>query len=206
MQQDVHQETKEALLQALVQEPADEICSHWLLDRIPVIFNNDTRAYAAWRRQLAHMIQVDASEIRILGSAACGISFNPDKNFTYFNDKSDIDVAVVSEYYFNLSWRTLRSLRLRKLSGTMLYSVNDHIHRLIYWGTIATDKILSILPFAKEWRDALDAMRLSNYTNNRVIKIRIYKDYQSLRGYHVSNIGGLKNIQIQQSQEYVKIS
>src|SRR5690606_3802231 len=97
----------------------------------------------------------------LIGSAAVGLSLNPDKNFKEFNEESDIDVAVVSDHYFDISWHHLRNLgpRRHRLSTKEKLALQDHRERLIYWGTIATDKIIQILPFGASWMKSIDEMR-----------------------------------------------
>ena len=72
-------------------------------------------------------------------------------------------------------------------------SIRDHRERLVYWGTIATDKIIQILPFGKEWINAIDEMRKIDPTIDRDINFRIYKDFESLREYQSQGIGKLKD-------------
>lgn len=146
------------------------------------------------------MIKVDASEIIITGSASFGISLNPNKNYRFYNDDSDIDVAIISEYFFNTSWRYLRNLgtEMHTMPQATKQSVKDHVQKYIYWGTIATDKLLPYLPFGTQWSDALREMAKVEPTKNRTIKARIYKDFESLRAYQVNN---LKNLRIQELEK-----
>ncbi len=181
-------------MEALFKEPPELLASVWILDRVPHIFA-DLRSYAIWRSELARRIEVDPSSLFITGSAAFGISLNPYKNYKFFDDDSDIDVAVVSSHHFTLAWRTLRSLGSRRysLGRAAIASVNDHVSKYIYWGTIATDKILHILPFNEQWSKALDDMREIDPTKGRSVKIRIYNDLDSLRGYQANNLKNLKS-------------
>lgn len=184
-------------LQELINSPADLITSMWILNRIPYPFAGDAKRYELWRRKLSSLVDVDPSEIVIIGSGAFGISLNPNKNYRSFDDSSDIDVAIISEYYFNTSWRYLRSMgtEIYSMKPAAKQSVRDHVKKYIYWGTIATDKLLPYLPFGKKWLAALDEMSKEEPTKGRTIKARIYKDFESLRAYQVNNI---KNLQTQE--------
>lgn len=73
-------------------------------------------------------------------------------------------------------------------------SIEDHRKRLIYWGTIATDKILQILPFAQTWITALDEMKKIDPTKDREINLRIYRDFESLRAYQKTSLNKLKDL------------
>ena len=194
------EEIKEEFLEDLVSSPPDLVASVWILNRTPHPFNGDTRLYEGWRRELAKRIDVDSSEIIITGSSAFGISLNPYKNFRYFDNNSDIDVAVISEHYFTLSWRFLRNLGsgIHGLPQPAKQSVRDHVQKYIYWGTIATDKLLPYLPYGKKWLDALSYMSEIDPTLGRDGKVRIYKDFDSLRSYQVNN---LKNLRTQELEK-----
>lgn len=179
-----------------LQEKKDSyIVSKWILDKIPYIFKDDLEQYINWKELLSNKIKVDSRAICITGSANCGFSLNPQKNYRKFNDESDIDVAIISTHYFDISWHYLRNMGSERynLLPKQKASITDHVNRLIYWGTIATDKILPILPFGIEWSKALIDMSKENRTSGREIKVRIYKDYESLRAYHINNITKLRN-------------
>lgn len=185
---------RQQFLQALEQNPTDLLASVWILNRIPHPFGGDLIGYATWRHELARDLQVDPSALLITGSAAFGISLNPNKNYRAFDDQSDIDVAVVSDYHFTEGWRTLRNLgpRLHSLPPRSKQAVNDHVSRLIYWGTIATDRILALLPYGQQWQTALGRAAQRTPTLGRTINIRVYRDLDSLRAYQVNNLNSLK--------------
>lgn len=191
---------KRDFLEDLVTAPPDLVASVWILNRTPYPFGGDTRLYENWRRELAQRIEVDPSEVVITGSSAFGISLNPNKNYRKFDCKSDIDVAVISDYFFTSSWRYLRNLGsgIHGLPQPAKQSVRDHVQKYIYWGTIATDKLLPYLPFGKKWLEALDEMSKKPPTVGRDIKIRVYKDFDSLRSYQVNN---LKNLRAQELEK-----
>jgi len=192
------QETKQKFIADLLIHPVDLLASIWIIDRIPLIFNQDIKAYANWRRVLARGLGVDASALLITGSAAFGISLNPNKNYKFFDDRSDIDVAVVSDYHFMEGWRTLRNIGadLHRMPPRVKQSIEDHVKRYIYWGTIATDKLLHLLPYGTQWNKTLSEASQLEPTIGRTINVRVYKDLDSLRAYHVNNLNNLKTEEI----------
>lgn len=187
---------KEELTQEIIDYHPNYISSKWILERVPYIFNDDFEMYIDWKERLGNLIGVDGKAITFTGSSAVGISLNPEKNFKKFDDKSDIDVAIISSHYFDVSWHHLRNLgpKRHKLKWKEKEAIKDHRARLIYWGTIATDKIIQILPFGKKWMLAMDEMRKIEPTKDRDINFRIYKDFESLREYQSEGIGKLKDI------------
>jgi hypothetical protein len=142
---------------------------------------------------LGTLIGVDACNICLTGSSCVGISLNPRKGLATFHDHSDIDVAIVSDYYFDVSWRHLRTIRLGDaIDGAEREALKSHQTRYVYWGTIATDRILRVLPFAGEWTIAMSKMQAETPTEGRDINFRIYKDYDALRSYQQRGVEQLK--------------
>lgn len=187
---------KEEISQEIIDYHPNYISSKWVLERIPFIFDGDLEKYIDWKERLGSIIGVDGKAITFTGSAAVGVSLNPDKDFREFNERSDIDVAIISSHYFDISWHHLRNLgpKRHRLKRIEKASIKDHRERLIYWGTIATDKIIQILPFGKIWMSAIDEMRKIEPTEDRDINFRIYRDFESLREYQSDCIGKLKDI------------
>ncbi|MCR6639852.1 MAG: hypothetical protein NVV82_12955 [Sporocytophaga sp.] len=186
---------KEDLIQDILQKPVSTITSKWIIERVPLIFGDNLDDYISWKEKLSQLIQVDSKSIVIIGSSSVGYSLNPDKNFKEFDSDSDIDVAVISSHYFDASWHYLRNMgvKIHKLRPKEKNAVDDHRNRLIYWGTIATDKILQILPFGIEWTNAITEMKKTTPTIDRTINFRIYKDFEALRAYQNGCINKLKD-------------
>lgn len=191
---------REQFFDDLLNKPLSFVVSNWILDSTPHIFSTDPVECIMWKEKLSSLIGIDSRSIVISGSAGVGFSLNPNKNFREYYEKSDIDIAVISNHYFDISWHTLRNLGTKRhgLTEEQKESVRDHVNRLIYWGTIATDKILSILPFGKEWDEALTKMKGEPATQDREINVRIYKDFESLRAYNINNLNSLRYIVMEQ--------
>jgi hypothetical protein len=177
---------RSALKTDVLAEPADWCATKWVLEATPYIFSGvESSVLWRWKQDLASRLDVDPKNILVTGSAAVGISTNPSKGLKPFDAGSDIDVAVVSTYHFDVAWRALRSLGARELSLTseQKYAIQMHMRRLIYWGTIATDRVLPLLPFGQSWLHALTHIATVEPTLNRDVKARIYRDYASVRAY-----------------------
>ncbi|MEX2205424.1 MAG: hypothetical protein WEF50_04260 [Myxococcota bacterium] len=174
-------------------QPGDFVSAH-LFEPIPNLFAGDLALWITWKTQLAHQLEVDPYEIVLTGSSAVGFSLNPAKNFAAFHPESDVDVAVVSAHHFDLAWRYLRRTHPSWLSLPMeaQRALKAHRNNYVFAGTIATDRILALLPFAKPWQAALDAMAKVNPTIGREVNLRVYRDYDSLRSYQVTGIERLR--------------
>jgi hypothetical protein len=168
--------------------PEAFVASH-IFDRCPAVFQSRDD-FIKWKLDLARRLDVDAASITLVGSAAVGISLNPNKSFREFDQKSDVDVAVISQYHFQVAWRYLRAngKDRYKLSPRQKNAWDDHVQKLIFWGTIATDKLLPIFPFARAWAQAaLEASKVAAIAD-REVKFRIYADYEALRSYQVRSV------------------
>lgn len=185
---------KENFKEELLRIPPSKLFSKWILNRIPFIFNNDIELFINWKETLSHKISVDSQAILFTGSSCNGFSLSPWKYFKDYDEKSDIDIAIISEYFFDVCWFELRNLgtEYHKLTPKQKRSFEDHRTRLIYWGTIATDKLLPIFSFGKRWVIALEEMSKILPTEDKEINIRIYKNFESLREYYKD---GFKKLQ-----------
>jgi hypothetical protein len=170
--------------------PPDTFASTRIFEAVPHVFRDDLRAYVAWKTELGELIDVDPRALCITGSAGIGISLNPAKGLREFNDSSDVDVAVVSPFHFELGWRALRALGSRRLtiSSRQRQAIKDHKGHFIYLGTLATDRILELLPFGRTWLSALSHMAGVDPTAGREINARIYRDFDSLRTYQLDSV------------------
>lgn len=182
-------EFTESIREAIRAQSPDVVVAEHVLERVPHIFRNDWALYRSWRGQLASRVQVDPCDISIIGSACVGASLSPQKGVAAFSERSDVDVAVISPYHFDVAWRTLRAFALADArTPRERQAVINHRNNYIYWGCIAIDKILRIMPFAKEWAIASSHMRGVDPTAGRDVKFRIYRDFDSLRSYQTQSV------------------
>lgn len=186
---------KEILKKEIINYDPSFITSKWVIERIPYLFNNELEAYINWKEKLSSLIGVDSKSIVFTGSSAVGLSLSPDKNFKTFDENSDVDVAIISSYHFDVSWHFLRNFGTNRyrVSQKIKNSIDDHRTRLIYWGTIATDQIIQLLPFAQDWVTAINEMKKISPTIDKEINFRIYKDFEALRAYQNGSISKLKD-------------
>ena len=127
---------KDLVIEDLVRLNHSVFVSKWILERIPHIFGADQIRYNDWRRTLADGIRVDPCAIVLTGSSSVGISLNPDKDFKEFHGRSDIDVAVISSYHFEMAWRRLRNLgpEYFRLGPGARWSVDEHQEKIyLFW-------------------------------------------------------------------------
>lgn len=163
--------------------PTSSFITKWVLEHTPYIFCNNIMDYISWRELLAIEFGIDPSDIIVTGSACLGFSINPWKNFKEYDENSDIDVSIVSGYFFDTAWNELLQIERRRIPEKMKSALDEHKERLIYWGTIATDKILPLLSFGPSWHKIMLESRSYEVLDGRDINFRIYKDRRSVRNY-----------------------
>jgi hypothetical protein len=185
----------DALHFELLEKDPKDFVSHYLFEPVPFAFAGDLVAWIKWKTELARGLGIDPYDIVLTGSAAIGYSLNPKKGYKPFDNSSDVDCGVISQYHFEVAWRYLRQLRPAWLSlpPESKRALVAHQKTYVFAGTIATDSILALLPFGSEWQGVLDAMARRSPTTNRDIRLRIYRDYDSLRHYQASGIERLRN-------------
>lgn len=167
-----------------------------ILDRVPAIFASREQ-YAKWRGTLASDLGVDPLCLVVVGSTAVGVSLSPktEKHLKAYHDESDIDLAIVSPLHFEEAWQFLRGLGpAANLQGRpdIADLLRWHRRSLVFDGTIATDQLLPHLPFAARWQGALGRAGNAEPTQDRDVKARIYRDFESLRVYHRRNVESIK--------------
>lgn len=143
-------------------------------------------------------LEVDPLNLVVVGSTCVGVSLSPGtpKFLRPFHDGSDVDLAVISPRHFDAAWRTLRTWgpvdKLKLKPGDEADLLTWHRKRLVFDGTIATERLLPYLDFGPQWASVLGRAGQMNPTQNRDVKARLYRDFESLRDYHANNIEDIK--------------
>lgn len=175
---------------------AEEIYDEYIVSGDIWIFKNIFKEnwysqYDNFKKYVANKLEVHYNDIGIVGSAKLGFSLNPKKNYKNFDNKSDIDIIIVSQKLFNEFWA-------QYLKDS--YNPTTQIHN-ISW--------VSFCVFRKYM--TLDSFRNNEYYNNWVkktsgfekdiqllfqieneIHYRIFESWDSVRMYYISSINKIK--------------
>jgi hypothetical protein len=180
---------------ALLSERVESFAARRLFDTVPFIFEHPPDC-TEWKLRAAELLAVDPCSVYIIGSACSCVSFNPNKSFKVFDEgrPSDVDIAVISHYHFELAWRQLREIGAGKykLDAGGQASLAEHRDHHVFSGMFATEKILPVLPFAKEWLRASVELSKQAPMEGREIKFRLYRDSYSFVTYHVNGLRKLR--------------
>lgn len=147
-------------------------------------------AFDSFRRTASRGFEIDANGIFCLGSGALGWSMSPEKmigrGLKSFDERSDLDMAFVSEVHFESAWRELRAaeqkwLARRTRPGSEQVGL-DFQRRKFFDGAIVGSH-LSKLNFGTEWVSTLPKLRsIAADALGRSVKMNffIYRDYWSV--------------------------
>jgi hypothetical protein len=179
--------TADDFLDAIDTRPLPAVASEFILDRLPHVFGS-REVHLGWKEGLAATLGVDPCELIVVGSAATGVSLNPNKSsFKPFDSKSDVDVAVISYRHFDSAWEWMRRLGSGrfKLPLPAQTAFQEHVTRHVFYGVIATDKILAWLPFGSDWMPGLALPLIVDPVSGRDVNVRLYRDFSALRNYQL---------------------
>lgn len=142
--------------------------------------------YYSLKYKISNWFSIHPSEIIVVGSAKLGFSIAPQKRYRLFNDKSDIDVAVVSSKIFDAIWKEV-----------FLYS-----NSVTYWpdrvdffkylsrGWIRPDKLPRGKAFVltKDWDNFFRSLSINREFGEYNITAGLYKDWLFLEKYQEKSV------------------
>lgn len=133
---------------------------------------------------------VDPNAVFCLGSGAIGLSLNPSKisdgQLKPFDEQSDLDVALISDYHFELAWRELRH-QAHPAYGPTDSGLQAHLswqRKRLFDGAILTNLLLPLLSFGPAWQLGLIQVEQTAAEQvGREISVHfwVFRDYWSVR-------------------------
>ena len=144
---------------------------------------------------VSQSLGISFNSVSIVGSSKTGCSLVPlgkqnDKLFRCFNEKSDIDIAIVSGDHFHMFWGLFR----RSYSEVNKYHYKN-ISRSIYRGYI-NEKYLDLIDGCRKvWNEK--AFKSKKLLKNRLyigheITYRLYRSWEDFEEYHIQSINEIK--------------
>jgi hypothetical protein len=175
---------------------APEIALSWIDDNFlrndPYAFREVPGGFRSTAALIARELNIDRNGIFCIGSGAIGLSLSPKKlsdgKLKRYNDKSDLDLAVISEVWFETAWRDLRQAAqpTTEYMGALVRKNIEWQRKRFFDGAILANELLPALSFGPEWGPSL--VRIGEHVSvllGREVPtgLWIYRDYWSLRNY-----------------------
>lgn len=145
---------------------------------------------------VSEALGVSYNSVMMVGSGKTGYSLSPSKKFKKFtvepdaDNKSDIDIAIISLPIFDRFWKTFRSSY--DITNKTAYR---YISREIYRGYINERNINLIEPCRAMWKE------ISNESSRKLkqnmyfkhdISYRLYRSWEDFEEYNIESINELK--------------
>lgn len=145
---------------------------------------------------VSETLGVGFNNVIMVGSGKLGYSLSPEKEkfLRPFrdeeDDKSDVDIAIISPYLFDFFWRLFRSSY-----NVTNQSYYRYIARSIYRGYISDSDLMKIdecrIAWLEKSNEATKKLQRNMYFRHE-IHYRIYRDWKDLEEYHVQAIEELR--------------
>lgn len=153
------------------------------------------KKYDDFKRFISQKLGIPFNNIAVVGSAKTKFSFSPtDKHLKEFNEKSDLDLILVSNEMYKTVWNAYKEIASSKLlynysnkcsnifNGFITLKDNDE--------TYGHDSLIS-------WQRKVNTFKAElqlKFKLEHDVNYRIYNDWESVQNYHLRGIAKLKEI------------
>lgn len=161
-------------------------------------FAFEGKRYKDFVSTICRELGVDPNGVFCLGSGAVGLSINPEKmvdnkTLRKFHDKSDFDIAIISEVLFETAWRDLRTA-MQPVNAQIDRDLRENISwqkKKFFEGAILANKLLPWISFGNAWTFSLVKISqqvAEEFDREIEVNVWIYRDYWSVRNYVAQSI------------------
>ncbi|MFK4761455.1 hypothetical protein ACI3KS_11020 [Microbacterium sp. ZW T5_45] len=172
--------------QALTVEPdGEQIVRQHILHGSAVAISN-AQEYAL-KKSVSSQFSVDPNQdVFVVGSAKLGFSIAPHKRFNAFNDRSDIDVAIVSHDLYFRVWHEVHQYSLQGAD----WPEQEKFKGYLAWGWIRPD----LLPrskqfqFSNSWFEFFRSLQQERVAGPFKVAAALYHDISFLIKYQHSAV------------------
>lgn len=146
------------------------------------------------REQVEEKFGIDARHVIVVGSAKLGFSIAPNKMYRHFNEKSDIDLAIVSSDLFEKIWKDVFDYWSN--GGKVDHEAwpnrkRQYFFECLFRGWLRPDQFPSAAKFSfnREWISFFEQQlpSLGSYGATK-ISAGVYKSLHYLHSYHCQSI------------------
>jgi hypothetical protein len=175
-----------------------------LSEEAPFVFDADVPRWDSFRDSLSASLNVQRSDIRIVGSGRFGFSMKPLQRLRAFSDTSDIDVVIVNDALFDALWLALlraaypRPPLVQKFGGWLAEGRNELYtgwltpRNIRIDGSIFGRRAQPVLEIRTRWFNALKEASTFSVRRHEDIQGRLYRTWQHAELYHLYSLTELR--------------
>lgn len=169
----------------------EKIIDKYLLFGTPYIFKDYEDGFYELKHEVADFFSVSQTNVFVVGSAKLGFSIAPQKNYKFFNEDSDIDIAIIDKDVFLRYWKMLYNYNITCRAWSTDESKNYNCFlKYFFKGWLRPDKFPSRIDEKNQWFDFFKTLH-TKYGFK--ISAGIYYDIDVFNGYNIENLNRIKN-------------
>lgn len=138
------------------------------------------------------VLDVSVKNVAIVGSAKTGYSLTPGRDYSPFNDESDLDLVVVSDNLFRELWECQLNF-VNSATGQPYAPVAKNIFK--HFISIKVEEIQGDqIEYFADWISRVDKPRQTLQLNFKLpteINYRVYDNWKYVEQYHVAGLNAL---------------
>lgn len=150
------------------------------------------RIYHEIKMAASDSLDVPVKNVAIVGSAKTGYSLTPGRNYSPFNDKSDLDLVLVSDSLFRELWECQLNF-VNSATGQQYATVAKNIFK--HFISIKAEEIQGDqIEYFAEWISRVDKLRQTLQLNFKLpteVNYRVYDAWKYVEQYHVAGLNAL---------------
>jgi hypothetical protein len=166
---------------------------------------NPSKTYDEFKYYISERLGIHFNNIAITGSAKTGISFSPGKQLRAFNEKSDLDIILVSQHHYQKFWKAYLEMFYRGKPFPEYKQVYTSIFKRFISLKNPTEKHKDIIDWVKTVNPFMKDLQLF-FGIERDINYRIYDSWEAVEDYHFFGIQQLKNFVFNNAEKEELIS
>ena len=173
----------------LLTKPVSRVINQYILTENAVCFNGNIDLILELKEILSNHFNIPVKDIEIVGSAKLGISLSYDRFGKKYDDKSDIDLVLISSELFDKAWHEL--LKLEHKYHQLTIKERDFLedcYSTIYRGFISPEKFPAKTDFFKYWWTIFSKLSKDKNYEYRKIRGRLFKNWWFVEKYYSINL------------------
>ncbi|AFQ46238.1 hypothetical protein [Desulfosporosinus meridiei] len=170
-----------------------EIYERYLLSNNAYCFSQQANMesinkYDQFKSDVAKLLDVHKSNVHIFGSGKLGFSLNPVKNLKDFDDKSDIDIAIISDTHYRMFREAyIKGFYNNKYKYNKHWKVTSAIFRRFIIFDGFTEKNEEYIKWIEKTGSFKSDIQI-HYELGNDINYRIFKSWDAVKSYYEKSI------------------